>query len=271
LKFNNIEQGVMVLINIQKATKIVLLPSLICSFGFSMEIKDLSQAVDVAGKQRMFTQRMLKDYAMVGLENTFGNPGEDLTKIMNAFEDHLDSLIAFNTDAATKESLLKVKTLWKPIKLELAEVPSKEKAGKMQEDLEALLKQANEATQLFAKQTGKASGEIINISGRQRMLSQRMASLYMLKVWGVDDPQFKDKMNKTMELFKTSMEKLMASSMNTTEINALLKKSKKSFMFFEMMNKSSSKFIPTLIYKKSNDILKDMNTATGLYVVENNK
>ena len=31
------------------------------------------------------------------------------------------------------------------------------------------------------------------------------------------------------------------------------------------MNKSSSKFIPTLIYKKSNEILKDMNTATGLY------
>ena len=103
------------------------------------------------------------------------------------------------------------------------------------------------------------------------MLSQRMASLYMLKVWGIDDPQFKEKMNKAMDLFRTSQEKLMASSMNTDEINALLKKSKKSFMFFEMMNKSKSKFIPTLIYKKSNDILKDMNTATGLYVIEDNK
>ena len=259
------------LINIQKATKLVLLSSLACTFVYSIEIKDLSHAVDVAGKQRMFTQRMLKDYSMVGLENNFGNPAEDLTKIMSAFENHLDSLIAFNTDTATEESLEKVKVLWTPVKTALNEVPAKEKAGKMQEDLEALLKQSNEAVQLFAKQTGKASGEIINISGRQRMLSQRMASLYMLKVWGIDDPQFKEKMNKAMDLFRTSQEKLMVSSMNTDEINTLLKKSKKSFMFFEMMNKSKSKFIPTLIYKKSNDILKDMNTATGLYVIEDNK
>ena len=256
---------------LQKWTRILFVSSLLVSFVSAIEIQNLSQAVDVAGKQRMFTQRMLKDYAMVGLGNNFGNPGEDLKKIMAAFENHLDSLIAFNKDAATKESLGKVKVLWAPLKVSLAETPSKEKAGKMQEDLEALLKQSNEAVGLFAKQTGKASGEIINISGRQRMLSQRMASLYMLKVWGIDDPQFKDKMDKAMDLFRTSSEKLMKSEMNTSEITALLVKSKKSFMFFEMMNKSSSKFIPTLIYKKSNDILKDMNTVTGLYVVEDNK
>jgi len=37
------------------------------------------------------------------------------------------------------------------------------------------------------------------------------------------------------------------------------------------MNKSSSKFIPSLIYKKSNEILKDMNTVTGLYAAQESK
>jgi len=262
-----------VLKNSHILTRIILSFLLLCSVSFSIEmkIKDLAHAVDVSGKQRMFTQRMLKDYAMVGLENKFGNPNEDLKKVMFAFEDHLEALIVFNKDSATHESLKKVKELWIPIKKALSEVPSKANAGKMQEDLEALLKQSNEAVGLFAKQTGKASGEIINISGRQRMLSQRMASLYMLKVWGLDDPQFKDKMNKALTLFKISQEKLLASSMNTDEIKKLLIQSKKSFMFFEMMNKSKSKFIPTLIFKKSNEILKDMNTVTGLYVKEDNK
>ena len=238
---------------------------------YAMEISNLSQAVDVAGKQRMYTQRMLKDYAMIGLENTFGNPQEDLKNIMADFEDHLDSLIAFNKDPQTDESLQKVKKMWGPIKEALNEPPSKEKAGKMQEDLEALLKQSNEAVGLFAKQTGKESGEIINISGRQRMLSQRMASLYMLKVWGVDDPQFKEKMEKSMKLFKDSLERLQHSDMNTPEITALLKKAEKSFKFFEIMNRSKSKFIPALIYKKSNDILRDMNAATGLYAALESK
>ena len=115
----------------KKAIKIVLLPSLISSFAFAIEIKNLSVAVDVAGKQRMFTQRMLKDYAMVGLENNFGNPGEDLKKIVGSFENHLNSLIEFNKDEATKVSLEKVKVMWGPIKAALNEPPSKDKAGKI--------------------------------------------------------------------------------------------------------------------------------------------
>ena len=62
----------------KKVLKTVLLPSLFFTYAHAIEIKNLSVAVDVAGKQRMFTQRMLKDYAMVGLENHFGNPKEDL-------------------------------------------------------------------------------------------------------------------------------------------------------------------------------------------------
>jgi len=244
--------------------KYVLVIMVATTSAYAIEINNLSIAIDVAGKQRMFTQRMLKDYIMIGMKNKFENPKEDLKNIMTEFNDHLDELIKFNKDKTTARSLEKVKDLWLPIKEVLKESPKKELAEKMQEDLETLLKQANEATGLFAKQTGKKSGEIINIAGRQRMLSQRMASLYMMKAWGIDDPKFTEKMNIAMKLFKDSLEKLIKYENNTPEILVLLHKVEKDFMFFEFMH-GSDKFIPTLIFKKSMIILKNMNLVTGLY------
>ncbi|TET87695.1 MAG: hypothetical protein E3J96_04955 [Sulfurovum sp.] len=250
----------------KKALKGLGIISLLSTSALAIEISSPTQAVDIAGKQRMFTQRMLKDYAMVGMGNTFGKPDEDLKKVADTFQDHMESLLSYTKNDETKKSIEKVKTLWVPLQQTLSEAPSKEKVEKLQEDSETLLKAADDTTKLFAKESGKESGKIVNMAGRQRMLSQRMASLYMLKVWGVEDPKFKTKLDETMKLFKTSLAELEKSSLNTAEITALLAKVKRSFMFFEMMSRSSSKFVPTLIYKKSNDILKNMNSATQNYV-----
>ena len=250
----------------KKILSVSTLMLLLMNPSLAVEITSSSQAVDVAGKQRMYTQRMLKDYAMVGMKNTFGKPDEDLKKISGDFEIALGSLLAYAKNDDTKKSLENVETLWTPLKKTLSEDPSKEKVGKLQEDLEVLLKSADDTTKLFAKESGSTSGEVVNMAGRQRMLSQRMAGLYMIKVWGVEDPQFKDKMIKAMDIFKTSLTKLEKSELNTDEITKYLAKVKRSFMFFEMMNKSKSKFVPTLISKKSNDILKNMNSATQAYV-----
>jgi nitrate/nitrite-specific signal transduction histidine kinase len=233
---------------------------------FAIDIKSIYEAVDISGKQRMFTQRMLKDYAMIGMKNSFGSPDKDLKEIISEFEEHLYALHDYTKNDEIKKSTKKLEALWLPIKKVLESPPNKEEAGKLQEDLERLLSAANDTTALFAKETGKESGKIVDMSGRQRMLSQRMAGLYMLKVWGVDDNKFKEKMKKSMELFKSSLEELQKSELNTDEINTLLDDVEKSFMFFEIMNKSNSVFIPSLIYKKSNDILKNMNKATQCYV-----
>ena len=237
----------------------------------AIEIESSHHAVDVAGKQRMFTQRMLKNYTMIGMENSFGKPKDDLEKIMENFENHLESLHLYTKNGAIKKSTSRVKEIWLPIQKTLKSKPNKKLVRKLQEDLEALLTESNHTTELFAKETGEVSGEIINISGRQRMLSQRMAGLYMLKVWGVDDKKFKEKMEDSMKLFKESLEMLQKSELNTDEIRELLSKVERSYMFFEIMNRSSRAFIPALIYKKSDDILKNMNSATKLYVAVSKK
>jgi len=233
----------------------------------AIEITSNTDAINIAGKQRMFTQRMLKNYAMIGMNNTYGNPSEDLKKITSNFDDSISSLENYTKSDEIKKSLENIKTLWKPVKKLLTDTPSKDKVEKLQVDLDTLLKASDDTTKLFTKVSKAKSNETINISGKQRMLSQRMASLYMLKVWDVKDPQFKTKLDASMKQFKDSLEKLQKTSINTDEINKLLVDVKKSFMFFEIMNKkNSTKYIPTLIYKKSNDILKNMDNVTKQYV-----
>jgi len=245
--------------------RILFVGVFISSLCYGIDISNYNEAVNIAGKQRMFTQRMLKDYAMSGMGNTFGKPEEDLKNVIAQFDDAQASLMKFAKSEDTKNAIEAVDKLWSELKKELEAKPSKDKVQTLQIKLDELLKNANDATMAFVKESGNSSSEIVNIAGRQRMLSQRMAGLYMLQVWGVEDPKFKDKLMDSMTLFKTSLEKLDKYEKNSEDIKKILLKVKRSFRFFEMMSKSTQRFIPTLIYKKSNDILMDMNEITIQY------
>ncbi len=239
---------------------------LFVSSSLSAEITSISEAINKAGKQRMITQRMLKDYALIGMNNTYGNPKEDLPKMITLFDTTLKELQAFVKDKDAQESLFKVTGLWKNVKQTLETAPLKEKVLALKKEIEKLLKEANNSTNLIVKATGTNTGEIINISGRQRMLSQRMASLYMLKVWEVESEEIDVALANAIKEFDTAQKKLLSSDLNTDEIKKRLANSKKSFMFFKMMgNSKSKKFIPSLINRSANKILKDMNAATELY------
>jgi len=234
-------------------------------FLMGNEINGFSESINIAGKQRMLTQKMLKDYAMIGMKNNFGNPKEDILSVITEFESQLQMLKKFNTETKTKIALDEVEKIWQTVKIILEEEPNINKIKTLQEDLDLLLTKSNDVVILLVKQSKMSKNEIINLAGRQRMFSQRMASLYMLKVWGVDDVDFKTKMTKTMETFKESLDKLIEAKETNEEIMVHLKKVKKAFLFFEIMNRSNSKFIPALIYRKSNEILNEMDKATNLY------
>jgi len=255
-------------IDIAQMGRVVIISSILIGSVEAIEIKNIAEAVNIAGKQRMFTQKMLKDYGMIGIGVSFGNAKEDLKKTISEFEDHLNSLERFTKDSNIKDSLEKQKKLWLDVKDMLLEKPSKDNAIKLQEKLDKLLKVADDTTKLFADKAGEHSGKIINIAGRQRMLSQRMASLYILKAWGINDSEFNKKFDKAMKLFDDSLDILMKSKLNNREINTLLGKVNKDFDFFKIMSHSSNKFIPSLIYKKSNEILKNMDKITKLYTMQ---
>lgn len=248
--------------------RLLILSLLFDTMLYATPITNIEEAINQAGRQRMLTQKMLKEYTLIGMESSYGNAQSSLLGSIDLFENQLNKLQSYIKDKPASESLNEVKTLWGPIKTVLLKAPSKNEASKLQHDLEKLLKAAHKSTLLITELSAVSAGEIVNISGRQRMLSQRMASLYMLKVWGIDDPEFKDKLSTAMEQFDKAHQILIESPLNTKEVETLLQKVAKSYMFFDYMAKSrSKKYIPNLINKSANDILKNMNTITGIYAL----
>jgi len=229
------------------------------------KISSLNEAIDKAGKQRMLSQKMMKDYSMIGMNMKFNDPSKQLTESVALFDTSLNELSAFIKDKESSKALADVNTLWAKIKPQLTATPDKTKALELSKMIDKLLTATNKATNAIVKSSKVSSGEIINISGRQRMLSQRLGNLYMLKVWsvGVDDT----KLQSTIKEFASAQKKLEEFPKNTDDIKSGLSDVKKDFAFFEVLGASKSKkYIPSLIARSSNKITKKMNTVTKLYV-----
>ena len=228
---------------------------------------DLNEAINVAGKQRMLTQRMLKNYVMLGMGNSYGNPGQDLQKNIALFDQSLADLKTIKINDDVESSLKSIEQQWLPLKVIMQQTPNKSKVVQLQYDLDLLLSACHKTTQIIAASSGVNSSDIINISGRQRMLSQRLAALYMLKVWGIQDTEFRKKLNTAMEEFTAAQTTLLDSEHNTQEIITGLNKVKKLFKWFEVMGRSESgKYAPAIISKSADKILNEMNNITSMYV-----
>jgi hypothetical protein len=132
-------------------------------------------------------------------------------------------------------------------------------------DMDALLVLTRETTEIYSRQTGSMLGKIIDASADIGINAQRRATLYLLKAWGKKEGKIKEDMSKAIKSFQQSVMVLKEAKINTEDIRNTLKKVEKAFMYFTVMDALDSSSVPTLIYKKSNSILKNANKLSALY------
>ncbi len=183
-----------------------------------------ANVINLAGKQRMLTQKMSKEALFIAKGINVKANSESLGKTASLFDKTLKGLVEGDdelklpktTDKDILAQLKKVSELWASMKKSI-DVVAAGKADKTA--LEAiskenipLLKNMNKAVQMYAKASGSKltpeMADTINRAGKQRMLTQKMTKELLLVANGIDADVNKGNAKKTGELFESTLKDL---------------------------------------------------------------
>lgn len=231
---------------------------------------NLSQSINQAGIQRMLSQRMAKNYILLSQEIDSQAAADELDESSALFEENLFELNASISDVDSKMALKKLKQSWYGFRHFVLSEASKKQTAQVVDRSTLLLKSAHALVLSLERSSRTHSDHLINVSGRQRMLSQRLAMLYYASHSGIQEKIFQQEMHKTSRQFGQALTKLMAAKENNTEINEALAEVNNQWSFYKTKFNGSNKgrFSPKTIKVVSESLLKEMNSITKLYEVE---
>lgn len=185
---------------------------------------DTATAVNLSGRQRMLSQRMVKAYLMLGQGITPDNARIILQESIDRFELQLATLKTFQPNPRVQSTLAKLDSEWAKFKPMIVEMPSKAGAVTLYDANEALQTAAHDVTLAYGNTTLSPHHRLIALAGRQRMLSQRAAKFYLYRAWDINSEPADMEMHFSRAHFTAVLIQLENSLLATTQTKALVAK-----------------------------------------------
>ncbi|BES70233.1 hypothetical protein RE428_12510 [Marinobacter nanhaiticus D15-8W] len=231
------------------------------------DILNIDAAINKAGMQRMLTQRIAKSYLLIGQDVATDTALKQLDGSVALFEQNLGELEDFSPTREITASLGDIRDSWNQFRQSAISQPKRDQALSVIKQASRLLELCDKNVQLFETYSGGRKGELINLAGRQRMLSQRIGMLYVAKSWRIDDQTVEEGFALAMKDFDSALGLLTQSPLNTEEINQALSDVVSQWQFsrsgFEL--DESGRHVPFVIQVTTESILKKMDAITNLY------
>ena len=252
---------------------------------------DHNRAINLAGKQRMLTQKMSKEAFLIANGVNTEENLENLQKTRDLFDQTLKGLKDGDSELGLdktekgkiRKQLDKVAGLWKDFDASVSNIVSSGKATEA--DVAAiasanipLLKEMNKGVKFYeADAAGSGTNPLlaksINLAGRQRMLTQKMSKEFMLVGAGHNVEKNKADLVKTIALFDRTLNGLIDGDANqglagapSPEIKGQLEKVKGMWSEFRKnVEAEPNAETKAAVASQNLPLLKEMNKAVGMY------
>ena len=230
-------------------------------------IADIVKLIDIAGKQRMLSQRITKDYLYIGKKVAVSKASKQLKVSMDELLSAHKLLVDSINDPEIKNLLSFVELSIEDFKATANEPFNLDNAQLIIDLSESMLEGSQYVVDSLKEKVEVKESAIAGKSGKQRMLAQRIAKYYIAYQAGIKDKNTVDQMKAAVSEFSQAHKALMSNPSNTPEINRQLNEIdrlwKIVYKFYLNIEKGG---LPLIVFNTTDNITKKMNKITTLYV-----